>query len=76
MQRRNRPRPQRPILSTVAARVSPARLSPVPRRSTRSTRTTAVLTKGHAGVAILPTLLAMIDGAHPGEPPRRRRREP
>ena len=26
------------------------------------------LTKGHAGVAILPTLLAMIDGAHPGEP--------
>jgi 2-methylcitrate dehydratase PrpD len=27
-----------------------------------------VLTKGHAGVAILPTLLAMIDGAHPGEP--------
>jgi len=27
-----------------------------------------VLTKGHAGVAILPTLLAIIDGAHPGEP--------
>ena len=27
-----------------------------------------VLTKGHAGVAILPTLLAVIDGAHPGEP--------
>ena len=27
-----------------------------------------VLTKGHAGVAILPTLLAVIDGAHRGEP--------
>jgi 2-methylcitrate dehydratase PrpD len=27
-----------------------------------------VLTKGHAGAAILPALLAMIDGARPGEP--------
>ncbi len=27
-----------------------------------------VLTKGHAGVALLPALLALIDGARPGEP--------
>ena len=32
-----------------------------------------VLTKGHAGVAVLPTLLAVIDGAHRGEPRGRRR---
>lgn len=27
-----------------------------------------VLTKGHAGVAVLPSLLALVDGAKPGEP--------